>query len=510
MREADVIIVGSGLAALMVAYHLCEYKNVIIFTKSNKETSNSWLAQGGVAAAIHPNDHWLSHYEDTIIAGCEHNNDEAVRILVQEGREAIQHFMNIGFSFDVDERGQLLFGQEGAHRMKRILHAGGDATGKNMVSFLFKKLSGRVTFIENDPVIDLLVSDGHCVGVQTKHRTYTANATVIATGGIGQLYTFTSNVETATGDGIAMAYRAGAAVTDMEFVQFHPTMLYVNGKAVGLISEAVRGEGAILVTDDGRQVMDGVHPQKDLAPRDVVSRAIDNEIKNGHCVFLNISMIPHFPTRFPTITSLCERYHVDWRSGLIPVVPGAHFLMGGIVVNMDGETTLPGLYAVGEAACTGVHGANRLASNSLLEALVFSRRLAFHLLQKTGQHRTLKKSERKENHLRIVLPTKDEIQHVMTQYVGIVRDYDQLFQAKRWFEQYSIHELVNVAPEHDDEKRTIIYMLIVGWLITTSALQRKESRGAHYRSDEPFEKMYWEKRRIIRTKAEHFTKEGFR
>ncbi|TRY27223.1 FAD-dependent oxidoreductase, partial [Geobacillus sp. LEMMJ02] len=154
MREADVIIVGSGLAALMVAYHLCEHKNVIIFTKSNKETSNSWLAQGGVAAAIHPNDHWSSHYEDTIIAGCEHNDNEAVRILVQEGREAIQHFMNLGFSFDVDERGQLLFGQEGAHRTKRILHAGGDATGKNMVSFLFEKLSGRVTFIENDPVID--------------------------------------------------------------------------------------------------------------------------------------------------------------------------------------------------------------------------------------------------------------------------------------------------------------------------------------------------------------------
>ncbi|WP_461200228.1 L-aspartate oxidase [Anoxybacillus sp. TBDG-1] len=510
MHKADVIIVGSGLAALMVAYHLCEYKNVIIFTKSNKEISNSWLAQGGVAAAIHPNDHWLSHYEDTIIAGCEHNDDEAVRILVQEGREAIQHFMNIGFLFDVDERGQLLFGQEGAHRMKRILHAGGDATGKNMVSFLFEKLSGRVTFIENDPVIDLLVSDGHCVGVQTKHRTYTADATVIATGGIGQLYTFTSNAETATGDGIAMAYRAGAAVTDMEFVQFHPTMLDVNGKAVGLISEAVRGEGAILVTDDGRQVMDGVHPQKDLAPRDVVSRAIDNEIKNGHRVFLNISMIPHFPSRFPTITSLCERYHIDWRSGLIPVVPGAHFLMGGIVVNMHGETTLPGLYAVGEAACTGVHGANRLASNSLLEALVFSRRLAFHLLQKTRQHRMLKKSERKENDLRIVLPTRDEIQHVMTQYVGIVRDYDNLFQAKQWFEQYSIHELVTTAPEEDDEKRTIIYMLIVGWLITTSALQRKESRGAHYRSDQPFEREYWEKRRIVRTKTEHLIKEGFR
>lgn len=510
MRKADVIIIGSGLAALMVAYHLCEHKNVIIFTKSNKETSNSWLAQGGVAAAIHRDDHWLFHYEDTLIAGCEHNDDEAVRILVQEGREALQHFMNLGFSFDADEHGQLLFGREGAHRMKRILHAGGDATGKNMVSFLFEKLSNRVTFIEHDPVMDLIVYDGRCVGVQTKKGTYMADATVIATGGVGQLYTFTSNAQTATGDGIAMAYRAGAAVTDMEFVQFHPTMLYVDGKAVGLISEAVRGEGAILVTDDGRRVMDGVHPQKDLAPRDIVSRAIDNEIKNGHRVFLNISMVPHFPSRFPTITSLCERYQIDWRNGLIPVVPGAHFLMGGIVVNVHGETTLPGLYAVGEAACTGVHGANRLASNSLLEALVFSRRVAFRLLQKMERRSVMEKSEKKESNERISLPTKEQIQQTMTQYVGIVRDYDQLLQAKQWFEQYSIHKLVNMASEHDDEKRTIMYMLIIGWLITTSALQRRESRGAHYRSDQPFEREYWKKRRIVRTKAEHFTKEGFR
>ncbi len=184
--------------------------------------------------------------------------------------------------------------------------------------------------------------------------------------------------------------------------------------------------------------------------------------------------------------------------------------MGGIVVNVDGETTLPGLYAVGEAACTGVHGANRLASNSLLEALVFSRRVAFHLLNKTEQRLMLKKSERKENNVHIALPTKEDIQHIMTQYVGIVRDYDQLFYAKQWFEQYSIDELVNMSPEYDDEERTIIYMLIVGWLVTTSALQRRESRGAHYRSDEPFERTYWEKRRIVRTKEEHLMKEGFR
>lgn len=510
MRKADVIIIGSGLAALMVAYHLCEHKNVIIFTKSNKETSNSWLAQGGVAAAIHRDDHWLFHYEDTLIAGCEHNDDEAVRILVQEGREAIQHFMNLGFSFDADEHGQLLFGREGAHRMKRILHAGGDATGKNMVSFLFEKLSNRVTFIEHDPVIDLLVYDGRCVGVQTKKGTYMADATVIATGGIGQLYTFTSNAQTATGDGIAMAYRAGAAVTDMEFVQFHPTMLYVDGKAVGLISEAVRGEGAILVTDDGRQVMDGVHPQKDLAPRDIVSRAIDREMKNGHLVFLDISAIPHFSSRFPTITSLCERYHIDWRKGLIPVVPGAHFLMGGIVVNVDGETTLPGLYAVGEAACTGVHGANRLASNSLLEALVFSRRAAHSILKKKEQLPGVNKYEETRENVCIPLPTKEQIQQTMTECVGIVRNYDQLLEAKQWFEQYSLFELIHCAPPYDDEERTIVNMLIVGWLVTTSALQRRESRGAHYRSDEPFERQYWEKRRIVRTKAEHFTKEGFR
>jgi L-aspartate oxidase len=510
MHKADVIIVGSGLAALMVAYHLCEHKNVIVFTKSNKEVSNSWLAQGGVAAAIHPADHWLSHYEDTITTGCEHNDDEAVRILVQEGREAIEQFMHLGFSFDVDERGELLFGREGAHRMRRILHAGGDATGKKMVEFLFEKLSSRVLFIENDPVIDLLVNDGRCVGVRTKNRLYVAEATIVATGGIGQLYTFTSNVETATGDGIAMAYRVGAAVADMEFVQFHPTMLYVDGKAVGLISEAVRGEGATLVTDDGRHVMDGVHPQKDLAPRDIVSRAIDREMKNGHLVFLDISAIPHFSSRFPTITSLCERYQINWRSGLIPVVPGAHFLMGGIVVNVDGETTLPGLYAVGEAACTGVHGANRLASNSLLEALVFSRRAAHCILKKKEQLPGVNKYEETRENVCIPLPTKEQIQQTMTECVGIVRNYDQLLEAKQWFEQYSLFELIHCAPPYDDEERTIVNMLIVGWLVTTSALQRRESRGAHYRSDEPFERQYWEKRRIVRTKTEHLIKEGFR
>ncbi|WP_297991765.1 L-aspartate oxidase [uncultured Anoxybacillus sp.] len=510
MHKADVIIVGSGLAALMVAYHLCEHENVIIFTKSNKEVSNSWLAQGGVAAAIHPADHWLSHYEDTITAGCEHNDDEAVLILVQEGREAIEQFMHLGFSFDVDERGELLFGREGAHRMRRILHAGGDATGKNMVAFLFEKLSSRVLFIENDPVIDLLVNDGRCVGVRTKNGLYVAEATIVATGGIGQLYTFTSNVETATGDGIAMAYRAGAAVADMEFVQFHPTMLYVDGKAVGLISEAVRGEGATLVTDDGRHVMDGVHPQKDLAPRDIVSRAIDREMKNGHLVFLDISAIPHFSSRFPTITSLCERYQINWRSGLIPVVPGAHFLMGGIVVNVDGETTLPGLYAVGEAACTGVHGANRLASNSLLEALVFSRRAAHCILKKKEQLPAISEYENDGKNVRVPLPTKEQIQQTMTECVGIVRNYDQLLEAKQWFEQYSLFDLIHCAPPYDDEERTIVNMLIVGWLMTTSALQRRESRGAHYRSDEPFERQYWEKRRIVRTKTEHLMKEELR
>lgn len=509
MPQTDVILVGSGLAALIAAYYLHEHKNVMVFTKTKKEESNSWLAQGGVAAALSEADDWRLHYEDTLIAGAYHNDERAVEILVREGPNRLLELVEEGLQFDIDENGHFQLGNEGAHSRRRILHAGGDQTGKAIVSFLLEKLREKVTIVEDERVIDLVVHNGRCIGVQTKKDVYYADAVVLSTGGCGNVYAFTSNAPTVTGDGIALAYRAGAVVSDMEFIQFHPTMLYVDGKAVGLISEAVRGEGAVLVTEDGQRLMEHVHPQRDLAPRDIVARAIHAEITKEKRVYLDISMIPHFQLRFPTIAGLCEAHGIDMKSGKLPVVPGAHFLMGGIQTDLAGKTSLPGLYAVGEAACTGVHGANRLASNSLLEGMVFGARLAEAL-----------RNERTYDIVHILnaappftkpLPAVSQIQAVMMQHVGIVRDETSLTTAKRWFEQFSLPELVNANwALFSEEEVTVASMLITGWLITTSALKRTESRGGHYRSDYPKEEEHWKKRRIERTKDELLVKIGGR
>ncbi|ANB57448.1 L-aspartate oxidase [Anoxybacillus sp. B7M1] len=512
MPQADVIIVGGGLASLVTAYHLFEHKNVIIFTKAKKEESNSWLAQGGIAAALSGQDHWHFHYQDTIIAGADHNDERAVEILVQEGPKRLLELVETGLQFDTDQNGHFHFGNEGAHSQRRILHAGGDQTGKAMTSFLMEKLYGHVTIVEDERVIDLLVADGRCIGVLTKTGAYYADAVVLSTGGCGRLYSFSSNAETVTGDGIALAYRAGAAVTDMEFIQFHPTMLYVNGRAVGLISEAVRGEGAVLVTEDGKKLMESIHPQQDLAPRDVVARAIHAETAKGGRVYLDISMIKNFAERFPTIAKLCESHGVGLQDGRLPVVPGAHFLMGGIQVDLSGQTSLAGLYAVGEVACTGVHGANRLASNSLLEGLVFGARLAEVLKQRGSAEKGRRFPFVKPNSVKSFtgsLPDKGQIQEIMMRYVGIVRDERSLATARKWLEQFSIPELVKTdVTSWTEEEITVAYMLITGWLITTSALKRTESRGGHYRSDYPTEAMHWKKRRILRTKEEFFARIG--
>ncbi|MBA2873639.1 L-aspartate oxidase [Thermaerobacillus caldiproteolyticus] len=513
MPKEHVIIVGSGIAALVTAWHLHEYRNVIIFTKSKKEESNSWLAQGGVAAAFSKQDDWRFHYEDTMIAGGYHNDERAVETLVKEGPKRIRELIAAGLQFDTDKDGRFHLGNEGAHRHRRILHAGGDQTGRALVSFLLEQLRGNVTIIEDECVIELLVHNGRCIGVKTKNHSgiiaaHYASAVVLSTGGCTGMYEFSSNASTVTGDGIALAYRAGAVITDMEFIQFHPTMLCVDGKAVGLISEAVRGEGAVLVTEDGTRLMEHVHPQQDLAPRDIVARTIHGEIIKGNRVYLDISKIANFSERFPAITKLCKSYGINIETGKLPVVPGAHFLMGGIQVDSRGQTSIPGLYAVGEAACTGVHGANRLASNSLLEGIVFGARVAETLRRHeqntiTYEHlenRFVKKSRK-------LLPTKQQIQTIMMHYVGIVRDEQRLTYAKQWFEQFSIPDFVNTnVDDFKLEEITIIHMLITGWLITTSALQRTESRGGHYRHDYPHADENWQQRRILRVKQELMAK----
>lgn len=518
----NVIVVGSGLSALLTANYLSEHMNVIIFTKSSKNDNNSFLAQGGVACAIEHTDSWKLHYEDTLSAGCYHNEEDAVEVLTKMGPAELQHLIQKGMEFDKNGHGDYMLGLEGAHSKRRILHAGGDQTGKELMEWLQSTLSDKVLMVEHETVIKILVDNNGCCGVQTfnlngERTNYFASYVVLATGGAGALYPYTSNNESINGMALSLAYQAGAALTDLEFMQFHPTMLSLDGKAVGLISEAVRGEGAFLQNGKGDRFMELIHPLKDLAPRDVVSRAIFHELEQGEKVYLNIDGVDRFEERFPAITNLCKNQGIDLKTKLIPVVPGAHFYMGGIQTTIHGETTLPGLYAVGEAACNGVHGANRLASNSLLETIVFSKTLADHLLKREpfNQDVSWNQSSMTTRDLDLLqqravpLPSKSDIQQMMMKHAGIVRHEDGLAELRDWLLTYqpywqAVHHFTEIFGMEDIEK---IHMLQLSFLITESALQRQESRGAHYRSDYPVSKEAWRKVRIIHTENKSGLKE---
>ncbi|NRD75976.1 L-aspartate oxidase [Bacillus sp. BRMEA1] len=505
MSNADVLIIGSGIAALQLASHLGKNLNVRVLTKSKLTVSNSYLAQGGIAAAIGPADHPAKHYNDTLEAGSYHNNPEAVRQIIHEAPGLIQEIAEHGNVFDRDMTGSLLLGMEGAHCEHRIVHGGGDATGRRVSEYLINRLKSHVTVDEDVFVYQLLLNkqDNRCIGVKTKQpdgsiKTYYGNHIILATGGCGQLYSYTSNAKTVTGDGIALAYQAGAEITDMEFIQFHPTLLYVNGETKGLISEAVRGEGARLVSDDGTYIMEGVHPYKDLAPRYVVSQTIYDYLKKGHHVFLDITSISDFKTRFPSITVICEENGIDLADGKIPVVPGSHFLMGGIKTDVIGRTSIAGLYAIGEAACTGLHGANRLASNSLLEGLYQGKKLAEWLnaipsvptYEIAVQKQLLKREQ-------IRLPEIQQIQESMMERVGIVRSKSVLKLQEKWLAQFKVEE-INDYDSVSVSDLTKIFMLLTAQLITNAALQRTESRGGHYRSDYPHEdNRNWLRKSII-------------
>ncbi|KAA0549260.1 L-aspartate oxidase [Bacillus sp. BGMRC 2118] len=506
MPKSDVVIIGSGLSALVAASRLCTDKNVIIFTKSKTRHSNSMLAQGGIASVIDEKDSWMSHFQDTLIAGCHHNEEVTLQQLVKDGPRYINELMNSGMKFDTDCAGKVLLGHEGAHSHRRILHAGGDATGEVLVTFLLQRLTGRCKIVENHMAVDLMMEKGTCQGImalddQNKLVSYYANHVILATGGCGAIYEYTSNDPSVIGDGYAMAFRAGAELIDMEFVQFHPTLLKSNNLAVGLISEAVRGEGAVLRLEDGTPIMQDIHILLDLAPRDVVSRAIYHEMKNGKEVFLDISMIQNFKDRFPTITKLCLDHGISIEKGLLPVVPGAHFMMGGIKVNAKGETNIPGLYAVGEVACTRVHGANRLASNSLLEGIVFANELANGILSGCEQRKHSIDECIDDTYIpNGVEPlSKEEIRKNMMKYVGIVRNKEGLEKVVNLFEPY-----VQLSVQRSWSKDMIsrINMLTTGWLIASSALRREESRGGHYREDIPIQKDEWCKRTVVRHKFE--------
>ncbi|MCK0471136.1 L-aspartate oxidase [Halalkalibacter sp. APA_J-10(15)] len=492
-RTADVIIIGSGVAGLMTAHLLADELNVMIITKSNVEISNSSWAQGGMAASLGKDDTWQQHYADTLRAGLNHHDEQHVEHLVKHAPTIVKQLQKLGVTFDHNES-ELVLGMEGAHQRRRIVHANGDQTGKALTHALIHAVKGRVQIEEQTHVYSLLKKKERVIGVQTNKGAIFAKATVLATGGLGQIYSYSSNVREATGDGYAIAYRAGATLKDMEFIQFHPTLFIHNDQSQGLVSEAVRGEGGRLINQAGEFIM-AHHPERELAPRDVVSRAIYRMIEQGENVYLDCRSIANIKVRFPGLAKRAGKVGVDLTTTPIQVAPGAHFCSGGVEVDLYGKTTVAGLYAVGEVACTGVHGANRLASNSLLEGFVFAQKLS-EAVKEEVQTVKLVSILISRNHRQVSdqLPEKEEIQQKMMKHAGIERTAIGLLTLKNWLDRFK-EKFLEVGYE-DEERIERKNMLLTASLIVHAALQRTESRGGHYRSDFPNQKDYWLKRYV--------------
>lgn len=497
----DVLIIGSGVAALQTARLLERHFQVQIVTKCSVKMSSSYRAQGGIAAVTSQEDHPKFHIADTLNAGEYHHERRNVEILIEDGTEIMSDLLKEGFPVDRQIDGSPALGLEGAHSHHRILHAGGDRTGQVIIDYLLRQLSSNSVVNCYEMAYELLLNtDGACVGVLTKGaegtKRYLAHHVILATGGAGALYSCTSNFATNTGDGIALAYRAGAAISDMEFMQFHPSLLWCGGQAKGLVSEAVRGAGGKFVDARRHPIMKGIHEQLDLAPRHITAHALFNKRAAGQETFIDISSIEHFEEKFPTIAQLCYDNHVHLQDGLIPVAPGSHFLMGGVVADDMGRTSIPNLYAIGEVACTGVHGANRLASNSLLEGITFGQRTAQYIIQTGCKQNSFLIDD---NHHQQTMPslfTKDQLRQMMMHTLGIVRnpiDMEQFVQ-----QLPSMQTLLHVDLESLNRQELELYMMhIVATLMAHAAITRKETRGAHIRIDRPQDDHYWANRWII-------------
>jgi len=498
LTETDFIVVGSGIAGLRAALEIAATgARVVVLTKAQASESNTEYAQGGVAVALAEDDEASLHEEDTQQAGAGLCDERAVRVLVADGRRYMRELIEWGTQFD-REGGELLFTQEAAHSRRRILHAGGDATGHEIVRALLARAraEARIEFLAHAATEKLIVEDGHCRGVRyldplvRAPRELRARAVVLASGGAGQLYLHTTNPAVATGDGMSMAYAAGAQLADMEFVQFHPTALNLADAPRFLLSEAMRGEGGVLRNAEGKRFMPRYHERAELAPRDIVSRAIVAEMERTatRTVYIDMTALDarFLRRRFPKIYDTCLRYGLDVTRESIPVSPAAHYMMGGVRTDLDGRTTLAGLYAAGEVACTGVHGANRLASNSLLEGLVFGARAGSAAAQDHADDTVRYAPTIAEEAEQIIVSERDageialavrkRVRRLMWERVGILRTRQSLTRALRELEQIAGARTLRTASRN---------FVTVALLIARSALWREESRGAHFRWDFP-------------------------
>lgn len=517
-HESDFLILGSGIAGLTFALEASRLGSVTILTKKERAESNTNYAQGGIAAVIEPEDSFEDHIRDTLVAGAGLCDEDAVRVLVTEGPDRIRELIAIGTEFTRSDHGELDLGREGGHSRNRIVHAA-DLTGREVERALLQAVAERenIRLIEHYTAIELItehhipgagrhgIRNRHCHGVYAldsragEISTFLARRTLLATGGCGQVYLHTTNPPIATGDGYAMAYRAGAVLANMEFVQFHPTSLYAPQRSgTFLISEAVRGHGGILRTRSGERFMERYDTRLELAPRDIVARAIDGELKKGGdcCVFLDVTHIPidDFREHFPNIERECAAIGIDVAKEWIPVVPAAHYQCGGVKSDLSGQSSIRNLYVCGEVSCTGVHGANRLASNSLLEALVFAHRayldIAKDWKRETTPFPTVEPwNERGVFNVEewiVIEHDRREIQQIMWDLVGIVRSNVRLLRAQRRLRliREEIEEYfrrTKITPELLELRN----MAETALLIIEGAITRKESRGLHYTTDYP-------------------------